>query len=69
MGVVTDVVVCPECGEVYKREVDCRTGEVTKLTMCECDRRVLTLEKIIVKLVTGQKLNKREERIVKSLLR
>ena len=69
MAVVRDVVVCPKCGEVYLREVDCKTGKVTKLTMCECDRRILALERIIVKLVTSQKLNKKEERIVKSLLR
>ena len=35
---VQNTAVCPSCGEEYWYEFDCRTGEVTKLSMCACDR-------------------------------
>jgi len=38
MSSVTNVDVCPVCGEEYWYDFDCRTGEYTKLSMCHCDR-------------------------------
>jgi len=38
MPTVQNTAICPECKEEYWYELDCRTGEITKLTMCKCDR-------------------------------
>ena len=38
MVTVEGIDVCPVCGEEYRYDFDCRTGEYTKLTMCKCDR-------------------------------
>jgi hypothetical protein len=47
MAHVDDTDVCPECGEEYLYEFDCRTGEYTKLSMCKCDRYVFDAEEFL----------------------
>jgi len=38
MTKVQDTRICDGCGEEYWYEFDCNTGEVSKLSMCACDR-------------------------------
>lgn len=40
MGSVTDKGTCPVCGESYWYDFNYRTGETTKLSPCECDRKI-----------------------------
>jgi len=37
---VEGIDVCSVCGEEYWFDLDCQTGEYTKLSMCKCDRIV-----------------------------
>jgi hypothetical protein len=47
MGSVQNVDVCPVCGEEYWYELDLRTGEYRKLTMCKCDRFARDVEEFL----------------------
>ena len=44
---VQDIKVCPTCGEEYWYDLDCRTGEFTKLSMCKCDRMIMYAEEFL----------------------
>ena len=44
MTTVDGTDVCMACGEEYWYQLDCRTGEYTKLSMCACDRRMANAE-------------------------
>jgi len=44
---VQETKVCIVCGEEYLVDFDCRTGEVTKLSMCACDRWRADAEKFL----------------------
>ena len=52
MSTFQDENVCPECGSTYLYEVNCRTGDGYKLTMCECDMQIYEAQET-AKLVKG----------------
>jgi len=47
MPTVQGTAICPVCGEEYWYELDLRSGEYRKLTMCKCDRFMRDAEEFL----------------------
>jgi hypothetical protein len=68
MVTVQNVATCPVCEEEYLYEVDLRTGEIVKLTLCKCDRFVRDAEEFLKKRglwIEFLKYHKMKERMLK----
>ena len=44
MSTVTEELSCDSCGQIYLADFNCRTGEVSKISSCACDKQIRDLE-------------------------
>ena len=60
--------VCPRCGGNYWEELNLRTGNYRRVTMCKCDMKVFKLENRIKELKKTKRHNEKKIKVLLSLI-